>query len=57
LFFLVKVLFVMFFSISVIRAGMARFKISQASIVYVIAMTAVALVGIFLMWVDARIWV
>jgi formate hydrogenlyase subunit 4 len=57
LFFLVKVLVVMFFSISLIRAGMARFKISQASTVYVVAMTALALVGMFLVWVDARIWV
>jgi len=57
LFFLVKVLVIMFFSISLVRAGMARFKISQASAVYVIAMTAVALVGMFLIWVDARIWV
>jgi NADH-quinone oxidoreductase subunit H len=57
LFFLVKVLVVMFFSVSLIRAGMARFKISQASTVYVIAMTAAALVGMFLIWVDAMIWV
>jgi len=56
LFFLVKVLVVMFFSISLMRAGMARFKISQASSVYVLAMTAVALVGMFLIWVDAKIW-
>ena len=55
LFFLVKVLVVMFFSISLIRAGMARFKISQASTVYVIAMTTVALFGMFLIWVDAMI--
>ena len=55
LFFLVKVLVVMFFSISLIRAGMARFKISQASTVYVIAMTATALVGMFLVWVDTMI--
>jgi formate hydrogenlyase subunit 4 len=57
LFFLLKVLVVMFFSISLIRAGMARFKISQASTVYVIAMTGIALVGMFLIWVDTMIWV
>jgi len=57
LFFLVKVLVVMFFSISLIRSGMARFKISQAASVYVMAMTGVALLGMFLIWVDARIWV
>jgi formate hydrogenlyase subunit 4 len=55
LFFLVKVLVVMFFSISLIRAGVARFKISQASTVYVIAMTAVALVGLVLVWADTVI--
>lgn len=52
LFFLVKVFVVMFISISLIRAGMARFKISQASTVYVLAMTAVALVGLLLVWAD-----
>ncbi|MDH4299837.1 MAG: NADH-quinone oxidoreductase subunit H [Dehalococcoidia bacterium] len=52
LFFLVKVFVVMFVSISLIRAGMARFKISQASTVYVLAMTAVALVGMLLIWAD-----
>jgi formate hydrogenlyase subunit 4 len=55
LFFLVKVFVVMFFSISLIRAGMARFKISQASAVYVLAMTAVALVGMLLIWFDSMI--
>jgi formate hydrogenlyase subunit 4 len=52
LFFLVKVFVVMFVSISLIRAGMARFKISQASTVYVLAMTVVALVGMLLIWAD-----
>ena len=52
LFFLVKVFVVMFISISLIRAGMARFKISQASTVYVLAMTVIALVGMLLVWAD-----
>jgi len=55
LFFLVKVFVVMFVSISLIRAGMARFKISQASTVYVLAMTVVALVGMLLVWADFAI--
>jgi NADH-quinone oxidoreductase subunit H len=55
LFFLVKVFAVMFVSVSLIRAGMARFKISQASTVYVIVMTAIALVGMLLVWVDVVI--
>jgi NADH-quinone oxidoreductase subunit H len=57
LFFLVKVLVVMFVSVSLIRAGMARFKISQASTVYVIVMTAIALVGILLIFGDLMIGV
>ncbi len=55
LFFLVKVFVVMFFSITLIRAGMARFKITQASAVYILAMTAIALAGMFLIWVDSMI--
>jgi formate hydrogenlyase subunit 4 len=57
LFFLVKVLVVMFASVSLIRAGMARFKISQASTVYVMAMTAIALVGVLLIFGDLMIGV
>jgi len=56
LFFLVKVFVVMFFSITLIRTGMARFKISQASSVYVLAMTAVTLVGMLLIWIDSMIF-
>jgi formate hydrogenlyase subunit 4 len=52
LFFLVKVFAVMFVSISLIRAGMARFKISQASTVYVLVMTTIALVGVLLVFID-----
>jgi len=55
LFFLVKVFVVMFVSISLIRAGMARFKISQASTVYVMVMTTVALVGMLLISGDFMI--
>jgi len=54
-FFLMKVFLLMFFSISLIRAGMARFKITQASAVYLIAMTSIALVGMLLIWVDSMI--
>jgi len=55
LFFLLKVFVLMFLSIMLIRAGMARFKISQASSVYVIAMTLIALVGLILIWVDLMV--
>lgn len=52
LFFLVKVFAVMFISISVIRAAMARFKISQASWIYIIGLTLISLVGLILIAVD-----
>jgi len=55
LFFLVKVFVVMFISISVIRTAMARFKISQASWVYIIAMTFISLVGLILIAVDSMV--
>jgi len=55
LFFLVKVLAVMFIGISFIRTAMARFKISQVSWVYIIAMTLISLVGLILIAVDLMV--
>jgi NADH-quinone oxidoreductase subunit H len=55
LFFLVKVFVVMFASISLIRTGMARFKISQASWVYIIALTIIGLVGLILVAADLMV--
>jgi len=55
LFFLVKVFAVMFISISVIRTAMARFKISQVSWIYIIAMTLISLVGLILIAVDLMV--
>ncbi len=55
LFFLVKVFAVMFIGISVIRTAMARFKISQVSWVYIIAMTLISLVGLILIAVDLMV--
>lgn len=52
LFFLVKVFVIMFVSVMFIRAAMARFKITQASYVYLIAMTLISLVGLILIGVD-----
>jgi formate hydrogenlyase subunit 4 len=52
LFFLVKVFVVWFFSIVLVRTAMARFKITQASRVYIIAMSLIGLVGLILIWVD-----
>jgi len=52
LFFLLKVFVVMFICIMLIRAAMARFKIDQASKVYVIAMSLISLVGLILIRLD-----
>jgi len=52
LFFLLKVFLVMFICVMLIRSAMARFKIDQASKVYLVAMTAISLVGLILIWVD-----
>jgi len=52
LFFLLKVFVLMFLSVTLIRTGMARFKISQASRVYIMTMTVIGLVGLLLIWVD-----
>lgn len=48
LFFLLKVFLVMFLSVVLIRTAMARFKISQASYVCIIAMTFIGFVGLIL---------
>lgn len=55
LFFLVKVFVVMFITVSVIRTAMARFKISQASWVYIIGLTLISLVGLILLAVDLMV--
>lgn len=54
-FFLVKVLAVMFVAVAVIRASMARLKVDQASILYLLIMTMVSLVGLLLIWADFMI--
>ncbi len=51
-FFLVKVFVVMFLGTTVIRTAMARFTISRASSIYVIAMAGFALLGMLLLWID-----
>ena len=55
LFFLVKVFAVMFISVSVIRAAMARFKISQACWVYIIVMTLISFSGLIFLSVDLMV--
>ncbi len=51
-FFLVKVFAVIFFSMTLVRTAMARFTITRASSVYVVVMTAAALFGMLLLWID-----
>jgi len=52
LFFLLKVFVVMFVSIALVRSAMARFKVNQASVFYLMVMTLVSLVGLLLIWAD-----
>lgn len=54
-FFLVKVLSVMFVAVAIVRASMARLKVDQASILYLLVMTMVSLVGLLLIWADFMI--
>ncbi len=54
LFFLLKVFLTMFVSVILIRTAMARFKITQASYFYLIAMTLISVVGLILIGVELR---
>jgi len=59
LFYLLKVFLVMFFSITLIRAGAARYRITQVVTGYWVTITLVALIGlVLLMWDShmARWW-
>ncbi len=51
-FFLLKVLAVMFVAVMLVRSAMARFKVNQASAFYVTAVTLVSLIGLLLLWAD-----
>lgn len=52
LFFLLKVLVIMFIAVAIVRSAMARFKVNQASVFYLLAVTLVSLTGLLLIWVD-----
>ncbi len=54
LFFLFKVFLVMLFSISLVRAGMARLRITQVVSVYWITITLIALLGLVLLMWDSQ---
>jgi formate hydrogenlyase subunit 4 len=55
LFFLLKIAVVIFFSISLIRLGLARFRISQVVTVYLLYIGIIALVGLGLIVADVAV--
>ncbi len=54
LFFLLKVFLVMLFSVTLVRAGMARLRITQVVSVYWITITLIALIGLVLLIWDSQ---
>ena len=54
-FFLFKVLVVMFVAVALVRSAMARFKVNQASVFYLMVITLVSLVGLLLLWADVML--
>jgi formate hydrogenlyase subunit 4 len=52
-FFFVKVVLVMFFAISLLRVGMARFRITQVFSLYWLYLGVIGLIGLFLLMSDA----
>jgi len=52
LFFLVKVFLAMFVAVTLVRASMARLKVNQATVFYLLIMTLVSLLGLLLLWAD-----
>ena len=57
LFFLLKVFLVMLFAITLVRAGMARLRITQVVTVYWITITLIALLGLVLLMWDNQFYV
>jgi formate hydrogenlyase subunit 4 len=54
-FFLVKVILVMFVVVTLVRVGMARFRINQVVTVYWVYVSIIGLAGILLMMIDAAL--
>ena len=52
LFFLVKLIIVIFFESTFIRVAVARLKIDQASVVYLIFLSAIGLLGLLFIAMD-----
>jgi len=55
-FFLLKVFILMFFTITLLRVGVARFRITQVTTVYWLYLTFIGLIGLFLIWADFAIY-
>ncbi len=55
LFFLVKAILVLFFSVTLVRVGMARFRISQVVSIYWMYLTVIGLAGLLLLMADAAL--
>jgi formate hydrogenlyase subunit 4 len=55
IFFLVKVVLVMFVVVTLVRVGMARFRINQVVTVYWIYVSIIGLAGILLLMIDAAL--
>jgi formate hydrogenlyase subunit 4 len=52
LFFFVKLFIVIFFEATFIRVAVARFKINQASVSYLIYLSTIGLIGLLLIYID-----
>ncbi|MBN1856391.1 MAG: NADH-quinone oxidoreductase subunit H [Dehalococcoidia bacterium] len=52
LFFLLKVFLAMFVAVTVVRSAMARLKVNQTTVFYLMIMTIVSLLGLLLLWAD-----
>jgi formate hydrogenlyase subunit 4 len=55
LFFLAKVVLVMFIAVTLVRVGMTRFRINQVVTVYWVYLSAIGLAGILLLMIDAAL--
>ena len=52
LFFLVKVFIAMFVAVTLVRSAMARLKVNQTTVFYLMIMTIISLLGLLLLWAD-----
>lgn len=55
LFFLAKALIVLFFAVTLVRVGMARFRINQVVSIYWIYLSMIGLLGLLLLMADAAL--